>query len=568
MSSILAGHKWVISGQDRPRAAALAKALELPPIVAHLLLLRGIDTPEAGEHFLRPRLAHLTDPFSLTDMDRAVARVTRARDNGEHVLIFGDYDVDGIAATALLVNGFHRFGLSRVSHGMPLRLTEGYGLRADRVEAAKDEGVSLIVTVDNGISAHDAAARARELGIDLLVTDHHAIEGTLPEAVAVVNPKREAPEHPCFHLCGAGVAFKLSTALNGTPNDLDIAALGTVADIVPLQAENRVIVALGLRHMARHGRLGLAKLAEVAGVRLSEVTAENIGFQLGPRINAAGRLDDGRSALRLLLSDAEDEAAAMADTLDCANEERRAIEHAIFEEAIEELDACFENKQRAIVLARREWHAGVIGIVASRLQSRYNRPVVLIAIDADGTGRGSARSPVGFDMIAAIGACRDLLVQFGGHRSAAGLTIEESHVPDFQRAFEAQALEQLGPGPIVPELSVDVLAAFSEIDAALLKALDLLEPIGNRNPAPVFASMNVELVPQSTRVYKDRHIGMALRQNGAVFNAIGFNMAERFYTEETPHRLDVAYTPQFNYYRGDTSIQLVLRDMRPACNEE
>lgn len=566
MSAARVRHHWNIATMDRARVRALAESASLPHIVAHLLIQRGASTDEDARCYLNPSIAHLSDPFSLTGMDAAVARITLARDRNEHVLIFGDYDVDGISATALLTNGLKRFGVQRLSHGMPLRLTEGYGLNADRVDAAREEGVGLIITVDNGISAYDAANRAKEIGIDLIITDHHAIENGLPEACAVINPKQDPPEHPARYLCGAGVAFKLSTALNGTPNELDIAALGTVADIVPLTGENRVIVALGLRHMARYERLGIAKLASEAGLNMQDISSEKIGFQLGPRLNAAGRLDDGLAALRLLLSECPIEAGKMAKALNAANEERRGIERTIFESAVEELEACFDGRQRSIVLARRGWHAGVIGIVASRINAEYNRPVILIAVDEEGIGRASARSGPNFDMMQALTQCQEYLDRFGGHRSAAGLTIAEDAVPMFKEAFEAEALRQLGPGELLPELAVDVVAAFSQLDGALMKHLDRLEPYGHGNPAPVFCSAGVELVPHSARIIKDHHLRLTLRQEEVTMSAIGFFMAERYFTEGLPHRLDIAYTPQLNTYRNETTIQLLLKDFRPAAD--
>lgn len=564
MSVARVTHTWRIADQNRAQVRTLAEAIGVPPIMAHLMILRGITDPEEARSFLLPSLSQISDPFLLTDMDKAVARITLARDRDEQVLIFGDYDVDGIAGTAILTNALRRFGLRRVTYAMPQRQGDGYGLSADQVDAAWQEGVSLLVTVDNGISAYSAAARARELGIDLVITDHHATDNGLPDAVAVVNPKREAPSHPAYHLCGAGVGFKLATALNGTPNDLDLVALGTVADIVPMLGENRALVFLGLRHLSKYGRPGLAKLAQSAGVNLQDVTAEQVGFQLAPRLNAAGRLDDAMLALKLLMAEDPAEADRMAQRLNAANTERRSIEKQIFEEAVEEVDTWFQSSQRGIVLAHRAWHIGVIGIVAARIQTRYHRPVVLIAMDDAGWGRGSARSGPGFDMVGAFSACQNLLERFGGHRSAAGLTIREANIPEFREAFESEALRQLGPGEIIPELAIDVLAAFSQIDGALLRALERLEPVGQGNPSPVFCSMGVELLPQSTRVLKDRHLKMSLRQGDSVFPAIGFNMAERFYTESLPRTLDVAYTPQLNSFRGDTVVQLVLRDIRPA----
>lgn len=555
---------WRVAEQDRPRARALADACGLPPIVAHLLLQRGVESPDAARDFLRPRLELLSDPFLLTDMDAAVARITAARAAGEKTLVFGDYDVDGIASCAILEKGLRRFGVEAVECAMPLRLSEGYGLSPEHVAQAKAGGAALIITVDNGIKAHAAAAAARELGVDLIVTDHHAIDGPLPEAAAVVNPKRESPGYPGWHLCGAGVAFKLCTALNGTPNDLDLAAIGTVADIVPLLGENRVIVALGLRHLAKHQRLGMAQLAAAARIPIEEIRAEHIAFQLGPRLNAAGRLDDALLGLDLMRCEDAKRAARIAGELDAANQERRAIENAILAEATAELEAALRPEQRGIVLARRGWHSGVIGIVAARLQQRYARPAVLIAIGGDGIGKGSARGGPRFDMHAGLVACADLLVQFGGHKAAAGLTIAEERIPAFQEAFEAEALRQLGEGELITEIAVDALAALSEIDAELLHALSLLEPLGARNPAPVLGCLGVEALPGSVRVLREAHLRLQVREGGRDFPAIGFGMGE--WAEKLPAdgRVDIAFTPKFNTWNGATSIQLELKDIRPA----
>jgi single-stranded-DNA-specific exonuclease len=558
-------NKWNIAPQDHPGVQHLSAALGIPPILAQLLIRRGLDTPEAARTFLTPSLQHLSDPFLLTGMREAVERITRARDRGEHVLVFGDYDVDGISGTAILVNGLKRFGLTRVSYNMPKRLTEGYGLDNEHVDEALAQGVSLIVTVDNGIAAHGPAAHARSVGLDLIITDHHSIEHGLPDALAVINPQREPDSYPGRFLCGAGVAFKLSTALNGTPNDLDIAALGTVADIVPLLEENRVIVALGLKHISRYQRNGIAKLAGVAGIDLQSITSVDIGFQIGPRINAAGRLNNGLAALQLLLTDCPDQATEMANFLNDANAERRSIEKDIYEEALEELDACFTPAQRGIVLAREGWHPGVIGIVASKIQGRYQRPVVIIAVGEDGLGRGSARANGGFDMVKAFRGCQEHLVKFGGHRSAAGMTIAMDNLEQFSASFEQAAREQLGDGEIISELEVDVIASLSELDPVLLNAIARLEPLGHHNPAPVFCTLGVEALGASARILKDQHLKVSFRQGDTVVPAIGFNMAERFYTEDLTGLVDIAYTPQFNVWRGETTIQLLLKDIRPAA---
>ena len=556
--------RWNVAETDRGAATAMARAAGVPPLVAQLLLLRGIDTPEAAERFLRPRLADLCDPMLLTGMGEAVERISLARDRGEKVLVFGDYDVDGIAATALLSRALLRFGVGEVGCGMPDRLREGFGLMPDQVERAAADGVNLIITVDNGISAFAAAGRATELGVDLIITDHHNIEDQLPPAAAVVNPRREAAGHPAGALCGAGVAFKMATALNGAPNDLDIAALGTVADMVPLLGENRVIVALGLRHMSRHRRVGLAKLADVSGITLDGISSEKIGFQLGPRINAAGRLDDARVALDLLLTDCPDTAGGIAKLLNTANEERRAIEKQIFDEAVEELDAFLKREQRSIVVSRRGWHPGVIGIVASRLYGRYHRPVVILSVDDDGMARGSARSGPGFDMMAALTECREHFTKFGGHKAAAGMSLPAAGIPGFSADFERAARTQLGPDPPAPLVEIDAIASLGELDGALLKTLEALEPHGQGNPSPLFAACGVEIVPQSVKVFKDLHVKMAVRQGGATLSAIWFKNAERFFTENYPARVDIAFTPQHGTHITDTAVHLRLHDIRAA----
>lgn len=556
---------WHIAEQDRVRATALGRDAGVPPIVAHLLMMRGVDSPDAAREFLNPSLSQLSDPFRLTGVREAVARIATARERGEHVRVFGDYDVDGIAATALLFFGLRRFGIARVSYGMPQRLIEGYGISAEHVDAAQRDGVSLLITVDNGVRAYDAAQRAREHGIDLIITDHHAVDGPLPDALAVVNPKRESPEHPAANLCGAGVAFKLSEALNGTRNDLDLAALATVADIVPLLGENRALVALGLRHMAKYARVGLERLATVAGLNVRELRARHLGFHLAPRLNASGRIGDGMAALQLLLSDSPAEAQGLALELNRANEERRAIENAIFEDALAELDASFRPEQRGIVLARHGWHSGVIGIVATRIQSRYYRPVVLIAIDEDGIGKGSARGIPGFDTVGAFGACERHCIQYGGHRAAAGLTLREEELPAFREAFEAEALRQLGPDEIACTLDIDGLVSFSEIDGGFMNTLAHLEPFGHMNASPVFCALGVDVVPHSPRLLNGGHLRFSARQAGRVFEAVGFTLADTFPPDRLPSRVDIAFTPELNVWRGETSIQLILKDLREAA---
>ena len=558
--------RWAIAPADHARVRTFADEIKLPVLLAQLLLLRGVDTPDAVDRFLRPGLGQLSDPYLLTDMADAVERITRARSAGERVLVFGDYDVDGISATVVMLNGLKRFGIADTRYAMPARLEEGYGLAPSHIDTAKRDGVSLIITVDNGVSAFEAAERAKKVGVDLLITDHHTIDTTLPPACAVINPRREPDTYPGRNLCGAGVAFKVSCALNGTPNDLDLTALGTVADMMPLVGENRAIVTLGLRHMQKHQRVGLRCLASVAKFPLEEVTAQRIGFQLGPRINAAGRLNDAGLGLRLLMSECATEGGNLAQELNRANDERRQVQEAIFEEIVEELDAFLSPEERGIVVAKERWHSGVIGIVAAKLQARYARPVVLISIDESGEGRGSARSASGFNMVEALSRCQEHLLKFGGHRAAAGLSIRSESLAGFKAAFQQEVLRQIGHEPPADEVRVDLIASFSQLDFSLMRAIETLEPFGQGNPEPVFCTMGVEVVPGSIDVLKELHLRMQLRQGDTVFTAIGFDLATRYFAEPLPRHIDVAYTPQINTWRGEQSIQLLIRDYRTAAS--
>ncbi len=555
---------WSIVECDRALTRALATETGLHPIIARILIGRGVSSRDEVQRFLNPTLDFICDPLTLADMALAVERLRRARDAGEHVLVFGDYDVDGISATALLVRALRRFGIATCSYGMPNRLVDGYGLSPDRVDAAKEAGVSLIVTVDNGIAAHTSCERARELGIDVIVTDHHLIEGELPPALAVINPQREAPTHPCREACGAAVAFHLARALTGDACDLDLVALGTVADVVPLRGENRNLVAAGIKAATQITRPGIQALAKIAGVNLSTLTAEQIAFQIAPRINAGGRMGDGLSALELLLTDSPDEARVLAEELDAANQERRVLESDTVAEVLAELEASFRPEQRTIVLARRGWHRGVIGIVASRIQAVHYRPVVLIGIDDDGIGRGSARSIAGFNIAEAMNACVEHLVTCGGHAAAAGLTIREECVAAFVEMFEAQAATLLPAGDLRKQLRIDAQVGLSEIDSRLVTQLEQLQPFGNTNPAPLFCSFGAEPMPHSWRELRGGHMKVALRNGSRVMDAIGFRMAERLAELSSAPAVDIAFSPQFNTWRGETSVQLVIKDIRPA----
>ncbi len=559
---------WTVADVDRDAVNAIVEAHDVSRIVAHCMCARGIATVDTAQRYLNPSLTHICDPFTLSGMREAVARIEQARDADERIVVFGDYDVDGIAGTALLVRALRYYGIEKIDYGLPNRQQEGYGLSPDRVDWAAKLGASLIITVDNGIAALDAAEHARSTGVDLIVTDHHLPGSALPHAVAIVNPKLEAEDFSGADLCGAALAFQLGRALTGKAGGLDLAALGTIADVVPLTGDNRDLAAAGLAHIRMKPRAGVAALNRVAKLNTAELRAESIAYQIAPRINAGGRMGDGTAGLDLLLSDDFDETHRLAGDLDAINEERRVVERSVQDDVLSELARTFTSEQRSIVFARRDWHAGVIGIVASRIQDLYYRPVILIALDEDGSGRGSGRSIEGFDLAAAIASCSDLLIKHGGHTAAAGLTIDADKVDAFRDAFERCARERLPDGELLKPLRIDAQVALSSIDPQLIHALDRLQPCGHHNASPVFATFGAEIVPGSCRELRGGHLKMMVRDDSATMHAIGFGMGDRLNEIAAAPAVDIAFAPQFNTWRGETSIQLLLKDICPAGERE
>jgi single-stranded-DNA-specific exonuclease len=551
---------WQVATMDREAALEMSRGLDISRLMAHLLLTRGVTSVEGGHRYFNPSPDHLSDPWTLTGMATAVDRIKDAQSRGESVMVFGDYDVDGISATALMVCALRRYGVADVRYDLPHRLRGGYGLNAARVKKAKEDGVGLVITVDNGITAYEAAEAAQEAGVDLIVTDHHSLGDTLPPACAVINPKRDAPDHPAANLAGVGVAFKLAHALTGEAMDLDLVALGTVADVVPLQGENRDLVSLGLKTMRDRPRVGLAELARLSKTPVEQVTSETISFQLGPRINAAGRLGDPWVGLDMLLTEDPHVASAKAQELDGANNERRAMEKDILAEVEEALEEKGMGTGTGIVLAKRGWHPGVLGIVASRLQRTHHQPALLIGIDEDGVGRGSARGVPACDLAKALAACGDHLVRHGGHRAAAGLTVEEDRIPAFEDVFLSELAVQMGEGWPEPTLTIDAQVSLSQIDGQIIRTMESLQPFGQGNPAPVLCTYGVEVLEKSVRSMNGGHVRMTVKEGPRIFNAVAFGMGHRFNELEAAQRLDIAFSVGLNTWRGETSIQLLLKD--------
>ncbi|MBI4831354.1 MAG: single-stranded-DNA-specific exonuclease RecJ [Candidatus Lindowbacteria bacterium] len=555
--------KWVVCESNERLAAHISQAVGCSPVIGQLLLNRGIETVEEALVFCDPTLERLHDPFLLKDMDTAVFRLRQAVEGREKILVFGDYDVDGITGTALLVHELHALGCQPYYY-IPNRLVEGYGLNKEQVCKAHQEKVTLIITVDNGVSSHEEIKLASSLGIDVIVCDHHEPDGQLPPALAILNPKRNDSTYPFRDLSGAGVSFKLATALLGRlPERLDFASLGTIADIVPLVDENRILAKAGLKMVNgdRDPLPGLLELCKVSGLEGREINAGNVAFQLAPRINAAGRLGCGQLGVQLLLTTSQALAQRIARKLDEENRNRQAIEDEILHQALAKIECEFDpERDFSIMLHDDRWHPGVIGIVASKLVEIYHRPAILVAM-GEQTGKGSARSIHKFHIYEALRRCQEHLVSFGGHKYAAGLTIECGKMEACRNSFERICREQLIQDDLRPVVRIDAKLDLSQVNGKLLDQLDMLAPHGNANPTPTFASLRV--TPAGTvRVLRGDHLKFAVRQGHKMLPVIGFKMAHYEDLVANCSTIDISYTPQLNTYKGTTSIQLSLRDIR------
>jgi single-stranded-DNA-specific exonuclease len=546
---------------DDARLSELAAALSVPRALAALLLQRGFDDVESARRFLRPALEQLGDPLALRGMAGAVGAVASAVQAGQTILVHGDYDVDGQCATALLTRALRAAGAT-VEPFVPHRMQDGYDFREAGLARAREVGAGLILTCDCGITAVDTVRTARAEGFAVVVTDHHLPGDELPPATAILDPQLEGEDSPFTMLCGTGVAFKLVQALVpvlGLPPNLplhllDYVALATVADVVPLQGENRILVQQGLKVLTHSRWVGLRALIRSAGLDGKPLRAGQLGFVLGPRLNAVGRIGDAKDGLRLLLTDDEAEAKRLADQLEAQNTERQALDQAILEEAIEQVETNGRlDSDAAIVLAAEGWHAGVIGIVASRLVERYGRPAFMIAFgeETPTVGKGSGRSISRFHLRDALTACDDLLERYGGHRMAAGLTIHRDRLDAFRERFVAEANRLLHPDDLVPEQRVDVVLALDEATPELESLCQYLEPCGMGNPGPVFAVRGVWL--DAAREVGKGHLKGMLRAGGAAIDAIGFGMYDR--APAASESVDVAFKLETNTYRGRVSLQ-------------
>lgn len=547
--------------------AELAAQQREAALLAGVLAVRGICDPEQALMLLAGE-EELSDPALLTDMQKACDRIWQAIDNGETIVVFGDYDVDGVTATALLYQHLKGMGAS-VKCMLPSREGDGYGLSKNAIQSIHNKGYQLIVTVDNGISAVEEAEFAAELGIDLIITDHHLPPKTLPKAVAVVDPRREDDTSPFKGLCGAGVAFKLCSALDGCPPEEmldycgDLAAVGTVADVMPLVGENRTLVKAGLRQLQQTDRPGFEALLQEVGLAGKPITAENVSYAIAPRINAAGRMDSAVTALQLVLSEDEDRAAELAHRLNEINVRRQETELQIFKAAQELLDQQPERlEDRVILLWGKDWHPGVIGIVASRLVERTGRPVIVVSVDENGEGKGSGRSVQGFNLHACIGGCADLLIRYGGHAMAAGLSVREEALPELRRRLNEWAAREC-PVLHTPPLSCELSLRLDRVTVESVRRLEQLAPFGAENPTPVFLLENAVL-DGVYPVSEGKHSRLRLRQGNSTLYAVWFGMP----TEQLPYAVGDAVDVALNLsvYDAPRGAQLSGRiiDLHPA----
>ena len=567
--------RWELAEPQPDAERRLMTELDVSPLLARLLANRGLTDPGAVTAFLGPRLAdHLRSPLLFRDMSRAAERAVRAIANGEQIGIYGDYDVDGISGSAILIRFFRALNVEPLLY-VPHRLRDGYGLTERGIRQLASAGARVIVTVDCGGASHREITLARDLGIDVIVCDHHQVSDVPLPAHAVLNPIESDAGFPFRGLCGAGVAFYLALGIRmrlremtGAPGPdlrryLDLVALGTIADLVPLVEENRVLVKYGLRELERSGRPGIVALKTVSGVR--QVSASTVGFRLAPRLNAGGRLADAGRSVELLTTDDQSRADQLAAVLDGENRTRQSIEQRMLEDAVQMVETSGGVGSRSsIVLASDDWHPGVVGIVAARLVERYYRPTVLIACDVSRQlGRGSGRSISGLNLYEVFHASRDCLEGFGGHRMAAGLTIRPDRVSTFAQQVEESVKQRTRPEDFAPVRTADGELRLREIDEQCFRDLDRLEPHGPANREPVFFADDVQV--RSCRLVGGSHLRLALEQDGRMLSAIGFGMIDR--QVEAGDRLDLLHSPMINHWNGTDSVELRLRDLRPHRSE-
>lgn len=568
--------RWIYPrAEQKESASEIRQALGVPRIIAKLLALRGIKTYNDAKSFFRPTLDLLFDPFLMQDMNEGAERLALAIRNNEIVVVYGDYDVDGTTATACLYTFLKEFGVNTYYY-IPHRFKEGYGINPEGIQYAENVGAKLIVSVDCGITAIDEAIEIKEKGMELIICDHHTVGDEIPEAVAVLDPKRPDCDYPFDGLSGAGVGFKLiqgTLQKLGLPASiaysfLDLVAISIASDIVPIIDENRVLMSEGLQILQRTPRIGIKALMELIRLPKEDISTSNIVFSVGPRINAAGRMGDASTAVKLMIAENFSEAKTLSNELESINLRRRHKDNKTLEEALslieEDLDL---NEINILVLYKPDWHLGVIGIVASRLVDMFHRPAIMLS-NVDGKLKGSARSIRGFNIYDALKKCEGLLEQFGGHEFAAGLTLDEKKLPEFGSRINEIALNEFSESSFEPEIMIDSILNLEEIDIKFWKLLSQFKPFGPSNPRPIFVSENVQVVGIPT-VVGNGHLKMKIKQsNSGIFDAIGFNMHEFLPEVRNGQPFNIAYVLEENYWNGKRSLQMRLKDIKLQENTE
>ena len=561
--------RWKIKIVDEQKVLELASALGVHPLISRMLVARNIKTFEEAKSFFRPDISQLHDPWLMKDMDLAVSRILRAKDQKEKILVYGDYDVDGTSSAALLYQFLVKIcGKENIEFYIPHRYREGYGISKLGIDFAKSNAFGLVISVDCGIKSFDLIDYARGLGIDFIVCDHHLPDTLLPPAVAILNPKQPGCLYPYKELCGCGVAFKLICALSqplSLPMEdclvyLDLVAIAIAADIVPMTGENRVLCFLGLKKINENPNHGIRALMTLSALQ-PPASITSLVFTIAPRINAAGRMDDARKAVLMFVADHYDEAFRYAKALHSDNTDRRETDFNITEEALALIDADDNMRHRkSTVVYQSHWHKGVVGIVASRLIEKYYRPTIVLTQSGE-FASGSARSVPGFNLYEALHACREYLLGYGGHFAAAGMTLATENIERFSQKFESVVSETIDARLLIPELEIDVVARLKDLDFQMHRIIHQMEPFGPENCKPVFVSMGVADTGYS-RLLKEKHLRVFLRQDGFVMSGIAFNMADKWPLVQSGQPLDVAFTLDVNEWNGERNLQLKILDLR------
>lgn len=565
--------RWNILKQDKEQISSLQSAIKINPTICAVLVQRGITNFESAREFFRPELSHLHNPWLMKDMDKAVDRIIKAINANEKIMVYGDYDVDGTTSVASMfqfIQSLH----DAVEFYIPHRYKEGYGVSKIGIDYAKEQGHSLIISLDCGIKSADLIAYAASLGIDFIVCDHHLPDEIIPKAVAILNPKQKDCTYPYKELCGCGVGFKLMTALSeklNLPSEqylqyLDLVSIAIAADIVPVTGENRTLAFLGLQKVNSNPATGIKALMELANAK-TPMSLTNLVFVIAPRVNAAGRMDDAKKAVQLFIEKDKTQAIALAQLLHSDNSDRREADASITIDAMEMLKADpLNEKKKTTVLYNENWHKGVVGIVASRLIETYYRPTIILTRSGD-YAAGSARSVAGFNLYEAVHACRQYLLGYGGHFAAAGMTLAIDQIDNFKKAFEEVVANSITPEQLIPEIVINAEIQFADITDKFYNIIKQMEPFGPDNMKPVFIARNVKDAGY-TKVVKDLHLRVVVKQGDKILSGIGFNLGEKIKHLQNNQSVDLVFTIDENEWQGNTSLQLKVIDLLPASSAQ